>query len=207
MNRVNLIPVEVQDRTARVARGRSWGVLLGGFGLCLALVGAAVRVGLSTQTADLTRQISDAESGLQRVTDEQNRVKTQLTSIKRRLDAARATGRHPNWGLLLNMLAASLDEQTALDGVELSRMVPEPVKAEAGKKAPKPVAEQVVILRGRSTNMEAMGGFLANLEKSHLFRLVKLGDNHRSDSAGKNVIEFQVTCVLDSSALPTTEAK
>ena len=200
---VNLIPQDIQARIARRGRLKSWGIGLSLYTLGLCVVGTAVRLGLGTVDGDLTRQLGEAQSSVDRLDEEQGKSRVQLTAMKRRLDAARATGRHPDWGILINLLADALNPRTALDGIELVRSRVEAPKSEGAAKAS--VSEVSVVLKGRSQSVEAMGEFLASLEKTKVFRQVKLGDNRRVDGNGTSVIEFSVRCVLDSSEGPTPE--
>jgi Tfp pilus assembly protein PilN len=167
------------------------------------VIGTGVRLGLSRTDADLSRQLEEAQKSVAKLDEEQSKARVQLTTMKRRLDAARATGRHPNWGILMNLLADALNPRTALDALELTRTRVEAGKGESGAKAA--MSEMSVNLKGRSQSVEGMGEFLAALERTKVFRQVKLGDNRRVDENGSSVIEFSVRCVLDSSDLTSAE--
>ncbi len=206
MKQVNLIPMSMREKIVQRRRLRTWGLYLSLYAACLALAGVAIRIGLLTGESNVSRQIEDEQTKMKLVQNEYIRDKALVSDLRRQIDAANATGRHPNWGLLLDLVSQGLNDQTVLDGVELIRTRIEPAKAppakgaEATAKKPPAAArtEFTLALRGRSQSVEAMGHMLVELEKCNVFRQVKLGDNRRVDSTTASVIEFQVTCLLDS---------
>ncbi len=205
--------MSMRERIVQRRRLRTWGLSLGLYAAGLALASVAIRIGLLTGESNLSHQIEDEQAKMKLVQSEYIRDKTLVSSLRRQIDSANATGRHPNWGLLLDLVSQGLNDQTVLDGVELIRTRIEPPKAAAAKgaepaaKKPPAVArtEFTLALRGRSKSVEAMGHMLVELEKGNVFRQVKLGDNRRVDTASGSVIEFQVTCLLDSTE-PTPSA-
>lgn len=212
MKQVNLIPMSMRERIVQRRRLRTWGLSLGLYAACLALASVAIRIGLLTGESNVSQQIEDEQAKMKLVQNEYIRDKALVSNLRRQIDSANATGRHPNWGLLLDLVSQGLNEQTVLDGVELIRTRIEPPKATpakgdpAAKKAPVVArTEFTLALRGRSQSVEAMGHMLVEMEKCSVFRQVKLGDNRRVDSTTGSVIEFQVTCLLDSTE-PTPSA-
>lgn len=205
MKQVNLIPLFMREKIVQRRRLRTWGLSLGLYAACLALASVAIRIGLLTGESNVAHQIEEEQAKMKLVQSEYIKDKALVSSLRRQIDSANATGRHPNWGLLLDLVSQGLNDQTVLDGVELIRTRIEPPKAApakgaepAAKKPPAARTEFTLALRGRSTSVEAMGHMLVELEKCSVFRQVKLGDNRRVDSANGSVIEFQVTCLLDS---------
>ena len=207
MKLINLIPRGTQERLARRRRLRLWMLGLGTYAACLALAGAAIRIGLRSGASDVSRYIEAEVVKVRSFEGEQLKGKTVMASLRKQIDAANATGRHPNWGILLDAVSQALNAQTVLDNVELVKTKVEPVKdakpkvddTKARKGASSPRTEFSILLRGRSQSVEAMGQMLVGLEKFKVFRQVKLGDNRRVEVGVDSIIEFQVSCFMDSS--------
>ena len=204
MKQINLIPKTVQLRLKQTRRLRVWGIGLCVYAAVLVVSTGLVRVGAMSEGSDISARIDVEQAKLKSVQSEYLREKTTMAGLRKSIDTANATGRHPNWGLLLDVVSQALNDQTVLDGVELIKTGAEPPRANGQKGVPKSTSNAVhtefsLALRGRSRSVEAMGHMLVELEKCRVFSKVKLGDNRRIETAAGSVIEFQVTCQLDSS--------
>jgi Tfp pilus assembly PilM family ATPase/Tfp pilus assembly protein PilN len=198
---MNFLPASRRHARRRWRRLRLWTVgglaymalLAGGYLLALSLWGADPQAYASEldktraniQRADLTIQV----------------MKRELQRADLALQAHRAAGNHPDWSLLLTMLAESLNDEVVLKQCELKPVPTSASPASAGAdQSASGDAPYLLKLAGYGRTHAAVSQFVLQLERTGAFDLVKLTRTVREPFMSDSAILFQLDCSLGGKA-------
>lgn len=119
MKTINLLPGAARERAVIRRRLRRWGVFLPAYALALAAGCVALRLSgghehsrLAIDGSRLTERVMLAEQDLARVRQE-------VQSLARKLEASETVGVHPDWSILLAALGALREEGVVLQAVDI----------------------------------------------------------------------------------------
>lgn len=190
MTVVNLMPRARCVAVRRSARVRFWGVALAGYGLLLAAgwAGALSMAAGSAQGVD--RMVSEANAEAEAGEKMVKELRAEVSALSVKVGAARAIAEHPDWSILLGLIAGARGEDVVLETVDLSAA---PVGA---KSAPGKPAAFVLRLAGAARTHQAVTQFTLRMESTGLFEKVSLGDTRAVDREGTALVAFQVECSL-----------
>lgn len=164
---VNFMPKARVLAAGRRRRIRRWSLVCVGYGLILASAWAAAAAGTGggegpeNELSGLQAKIAARDADLARLRKDQ-------AGTNRRLEAARAVAEHPDWSILLRLLAELRGPEVALDRVALT---PRPGKG-AGEGPGRGGA--TVALGGIALTPKAASEFVMRMESNGLFETVTL---------------------------------
>ena len=115
-------------------------------------------------------------------------LKTQLATARRKLHAVEAVGRQPNMGVLMNMLADSVQDEVVLERCRLA-----PTKAGLATDS-----RLVLELTGYCSSQAVVSQFAMRLEKTNLFEQINLVKTTRKPFLGAKAVQFQIKCQLEA---------
>ncbi|MCX5690804.1 MAG: hypothetical protein NTV94_13650 [Planctomycetota bacterium] len=188
-------------------RLRSWSVILSGY-LLVIFIGSIAAWSSSRANVVLAVDVvvaaeADARAVEAKVDEVYGRVRQQRVQ----LEAELAVGRHPDWSVLLGVIARLKGPSVDLAGVELR---PHSETSQASKTA-RP-ARYVVQVTGTATNHAELAALVLRFEGLGIFEHVVLAQN-RVVLDGELGVEFVVHAELDDSPaveepkVPRTEVK
>ena len=135
MKTINLLPGAARERAVLRRRLRRWGLFLPAYAAVLAAGCVALRLSggqehsrLASDGGRLTERVMLAEQDLARVRQE-------VQSLARKLEASETVGVHPDWSILLSGLGALREEGVVLQAVDIRATDAKPVASK-----PKPDA-------------------------------------------------------------------
>lgn len=204
MNGINLIPAAVLERRRRGRRIRVWSGVTAVYGALVAgSYGAFATAGRLQNThhrvAELARLVEQERAELTSLRD-------RAAEAMREADAARMMASHPDWSVLLTLLARPLTADMALESCELSRI--EPPRADtgpAGAPPPRPATPGPdsfrLSLTGLARTQSQVTGYVLELERlggegPRLFQSVTLVEAKGRRISTTDVVSFRVECVL-----------
>ena len=199
--RMNFVPASRLCAQRRGRRLRLWTV--GGL-VYVAVLVAVYLFALSLWGADprtYAYELDKTRTNIQRAEQTILATRQQLDKAELMLQAHQAAGNHPDWSLLLTMLADSLNDEVVLKQCEL-KSVPSPAgsaSAGAGQATPSGAgrpAPYLLRLAGYGRTHAAVSQFVLQLEKIGLFDQVKLTRTVREPFMSDSAILFQVECPL-----------
>ena len=113
-------------------------------------------------------------------------LQTQLATAQRKLQAVEAVGRQPNMGVLLAVLAASIEDEVVLEHCRLG-----PTKV-----GQTPDSHLVLELNGYCSSQATVSQFAMRLEKIDLFEQINLVKTTRRPFLSTNAVRFRIECQL-----------
>lgn len=180
-------------------------VVLAGYAACLALS--------EDLPQDSRREIQDVEDQVETSSRAIRSLRAQIAAAQQALAIARAVGRHPDWSLLLTMLADSLAGEIVLEHCLLEPVEAEPPappaeteeESEADDEPPTTRAEPQAFrleLSGFAKSQTAVSGFILRLEKTGLFDEVRLVKTARQEFLEQKAVAFELECSLGGKERP-----
>jgi len=132
----------------------------------------------------------------EQIRDQLHKAQADLTQARRTLKANEAIGGHPDWSLLLMLLARNMNERVVL---RQCRLVP-------GGAEDDPAAEQKATgawrleMSGFGREVTAVSQFALALEKTGLFEEVRLLKTVRQPFMAQQATHFEIRCALGAPA-------
>lgn len=199
MNDFNLLPSKHVRAQARRRRTLNWIVGAGVYVTVVTIGAVATYAGSGPSRAAAQRERQEIERNIEKGKSEIAQLNKQLSDARHRLRTSVEVSKHPDWSILLKVLADLRDPSMLLDRVELSKVTTEAAaKPAPGKKTSSPVTSTRFVLKlsGLASNLESVPAFVLRLEKIGLFASVKLVESRISDLNGRSVAMFRVECTL-----------
>lgn len=199
MNDFNLLPAK-HVRTQAIKR-RLWFWIVGAtlYTASITIGAIATYAGTSPSRAASQRERAEIEATIDSGKKEIAQLNKQLAEARHRLKTAAEVSKHPDWSILLKVLADLRDPTMVLDGVELRKVTAEvPAKPTANKKKPAAGTETRFVLKlsGLAQSLESVPPFVLRLEAIKLFSSVKLVESRAADLNTKQVAMFRVECTM-----------
>lgn len=213
VQRVNLIPAPRREARARRAHLRLLTVVLTAYGVLVAAGYVACYALSDEETEAAFREMHEVAARAKDSDQEIRSLHTTITETQRELAAARAVARHPDWSLLLTLMADSVPDE-----VVLRRCVLAPVRREdRGDGDPQDDGtdssekgsqdSQAILMEslnrsyrlqvgGFAMTQGAVSHFVLRLEKIGLFDQVKLIKTNRQLFLNGQAVAFELECVL-----------
>lgn len=198
VEKVNLIPPARVSSIRVRRRVRTWSVASAGYamlavGACLTM--ASERAEGPGARSDLDRLQRTLEA---RKADLKN-ARAQAADFQRRVDAADWVTKHPDWSVLLRMLASLRGSDVMLGAIALEPLPEAP--PDAAKPAPKagvrPASEAYTLhVEGTAREQLSVADFAQALQDSGVFRGVRLVDSKAEVEGEVSVVRFRLICDL-----------
>lgn len=220
MNGINLIPPHTLVLRRRRKRIRAWSAATG---IYAAVLGGAYGA-LASGTADATgldRRIAEIAQTTQAERAELEVMRQKASEAEREADAARMMGNHPDWSVLLGLLAKPLTAEMSLHTCEVARVEKTPAAA-APSPAPPLAAPQTaattptaatprtdafkVTIAGLARTQAAVTDYVLELERltagdQRLFDPpVMIAEAKGRRIGSTDVVAFRIECTLSAAA-------
>lgn len=200
MENANLIPKSRREEQARRRRLRRWAKGLPVYGGLLLAAYVACWVLSGDDREASAAQLRSAIDRIRRASDEIQSLRRKIEVTQRQITTARAAAKHPDWSLLLTMLADRLG-----DDVVLSRCRLEPVEADGsgpdagpeGRPGPDGHESYLLHLSGLAKTQAAASRFVLRLEQTGLFDSVRLVRTERKGFGDGQAVAFELVCHID----------
>lgn len=200
MNDFNLLPSKHVHAQARRRRIFAWVIGAGVYVTVVTIGAVGTYAGTGPSRAAAQRERQEIERNIEAGKSEIAQLNKQLSDARHRLKTSSEVSKHPDWSILLKVLADLRDPSMLLDSVELSKITTElATKPAAGskKKAPPPTSTRFVLkLSGLASNLASVPPFVLRLEGIGLFSSVKLVESRAAELNGRSVATFRVECTL-----------
>jgi len=193
----NLIPRK--RRAARRLRSciRAWCMF--GVAYVIVVAGACGLVVAVTQAHDdpLQREASGLVAQIATSKERLSQTRAELAGITRRLAASREVQGHPDWSILLRLIAANRGEGLALASFELGA-----VNANSGGNADAAASRgdrpssYSLRLNGLGKDHTEVAQFALRLEQAGIFSRVVLKDTVAKQLASRTAVSFGIECTL-----------
>lgn len=197
---VDFIPPRRRELRRVRARTRAWGVA--GFVLALVLAGAygVLLVQGDDPAAGVGEELVRVKAEIEREKSVRAGLDMEIARAEGELAQARMIGQHPDWSVLLNLLARERGED-----VVLTKVVVRPAEkgGASGKGAPGVRAESFVVrVTGQARTQPAALKFALRLEGLELFDTVGSVQTKPVDVRGREFFGFDVECAIGPRAVP-----
>jgi Tfp pilus assembly protein PilN len=194
---LDLIPAPRRQARARRTRIRTWSLVLGVYALTTAAGYVACFAYPDSGQTALLRDTRAVTEELRAASREMRAVRAQVAEAAGRLAIARSVRNHPDWSLLLAMLADSLADQIVLERCALLPVDPPAAAgpAPAATPAQSPRAFRFD-LTGLARSQTAVSQFVLRLEKARVFDEVRLVQTSRKPFLKGEAVAFQLECSL-----------
>lgn len=203
---VDFIPPRHRQLRRVRARGRRWAAacVLVGAGLVLAY--AVLMVNGGTAADGVGEELARVRAKLELETADRAACEARIVRAESELALVRAIGRHPDWSLLLRVLARERGERVVLERLQLKR-TDKPAEKPADTAVPggpgpvpaTPASEQYgVRLAGQALSQGDATQFTLRLENLGFFDSVRLVETRPVNVQGREYVAFQVECSVGS---------
>lgn len=187
MNATNLMPRTRLAALRRSDRLRAWVMGLSAYSAVL-LLGWAVAGKIATASAEgVARMVRDARVQAETGEAAVKKLRGEVAGLSARAGAARAIADHPDWSVLLGLVAGLRGDEIVLGTVDLS--------AGPGG-APGRPSGYTLLLAGSARSHQSVTQFALRLESTGLFERVTIGDTRVQEHEGGSQVAFQVRCTL-----------
>lgn len=205
MNGINLIPPSMLEQRRRRRRIRIWSVATTGYALALAGSYGAFASGRA-DAVDARQRIAELAAQVGRERADLVAIRERALEAHREADAARMMASHPDWSVLLALLASPLTPDMTLDSCELTRVEPPPPPpSPAAGPAPRPSGTAPVgyrvTLTGMARTQSQVTNYALDLERlgadeARLFDAVTLVEAKGRRIGSTDVVAFRIECGL-----------
>lgn len=189
---VNLLPasfIEIRQRRARI---RAWGMICAIHAILVAGVGMVSASGGET-TATLRTKVGLAQTRLENKTKEIDALRRALADRARRVDAIRAIADHPNWSILLDMLATLRGTDVVLERVSID---PDTAPPPGSKPGAVPKLRYQITIEGLARSNAAVLEYALAIQRVGIFESVRPEQTRQRETGAGDLFGFQLKCVL-----------
>lgn len=187
-----LLPAYHAARLAEARAAFRWIVALAVAGAAAAVLSAAV---VATSPGPDPRTLTQIEEHRRLVAETDKKSaswRSQAAASARALDARKAVGEHPDWGLLIERLAGAAGSAIAIEEVSIAPAIP----TDKTDKAPKG-RRWVVSLAGLAPRQTAVGQLVATLESWKLFDRVRLVESKARTVRTVEAVAFRLEATIE----------
>ncbi len=196
---INLLPAKRVSMIRARAAARWW--ILGGLAYCVAVFAGATAYSVSvTRERGSDDHAETIVARLDAARAEKQSLTTRVTDLRKRVEAARAVGHHPDWSVMLRHLAEARPDSLVLEKCELKRLETT-IRTPAAGGQPETTRTQAKLqffITGTAGQMTDVHTFVARVEESAVFDVVRLGETSvvGGDTDARPVTRFTVQCEL-----------
>jgi hypothetical protein len=194
---VNLLPLARVELLRQRRRTRIWILVVIGYSIVLAMFWSGYAASVPLRNG--AEEVSVARTRLEAIEAELARTRKTAVDLRTRVELASAVADHPDWSLLLGVIAGIRNDEIAIERLQLSSpgIVPPP----KGRKPDTPVrGPWNLILAGAAPSQRAASDFVARLEALGIFESISLRETRERTftSDGGGVVDFTVACTLET---------
>jgi Tfp pilus assembly protein PilN len=212
---VNLIPARRRRARAVRRRLRAWLAIGAVYGLGLALAWSSVALSGRAPADELDARLLRVAEAIASAETLSAELSTQLAAARRELAAVRSVTEHPDWSILLGLVARERTQDIVLSSFELSPTEPPapqptppgavtPVSSPGATPVAAPSSQGYILhLTGIGRQQRDVPRFILRLEQMGLFSRVTLLESRSRMLGESEVFGFRVECILsDAGGVP-----
>lgn len=188
----NLLPATYRRHLARQDRTARWAAFIAVYTVALVILWlgsrqyvAGGRSGLERRVGAIDAEIAGINSGITGLKEKSIRVQASLAT-------ARSIADHPDWSVLLSLVASLKSSDIEVDRIALG---PRAVETKPG--SAKGTKGVWVRLSGFAKDHQAIAHFALRLEGAHLFDRVALEDARKSAAEPEGLVGFEIEAQID----------
>lgn len=200
MQGVNLIPDDRQAARGRRGWIRRWATGGWVYGVVLLAVCFVLRLAWGHADPHVANAMSEVQTQIKTGNDAIAQIRAELDQHEFTLRANHDLIEHPDWGLMLGLLAGSLGHELVLRECEITELLPGRTGSGrlARDDAPLVVRSFRLSIRGMGRSQAAVSQFALRLEKAGVFNGVKLVDTSLEPYLKGKAVSFRVECLLSA---------
>lgn len=202
---VNLLSPRLRQLAAIRRRTRLWATVLGGY-VVLVLGAGGSFAALDSSGPDLAARLKDAQARLESAKAEFTRSAAALNAERRKVEAASVVSKHPDWSVVLELLARSCSPGLSLTRVDLSRLEvrsADDATRGLGKNAAAVGGGYSIGVQGTAPTQSDATSYVLALERSGVFDRVEIVEA-RAIPGQLVGATFQLRCVLIENGATTS---
>jgi hypothetical protein len=214
MTAIDLTPMSIAKSLNGRRRARAWSLGLSSYALALAVGLGAVM--LSAPTSEGVRaKVARVQTDVDGARRELAQVSGEMTRLQRELDAARAVGEHPDWSIVLGLIAGvQQGREAVLEHVRLAPVLPTTPNKPALRRRkadtkvqdpPVPIGYEVLLSGLARTELDA-SKFALGLETVGAFDRVTLVSTRARPVDNVTFTAFEIRIDLNEATSLGTEA-
>lgn len=194
---VNLMPAQRVETRRRRRRTRAWVGACAAYALLVMGVGAFAAAGGNGIEA-IRSKIAAAALRQESSRREADAYRAQLNAKSRRLQSAMAVSGHPDWSILLDLLARQTGGDVVLERVSLKTTSTR--AAAPGAAAPAPRFS--LVIDGVSTTQAGVSRFAIALQQTGVFETVRPEQTQSRKVGTLDAFSFELRCELSDAGSP-----
>jgi Tfp pilus assembly protein PilN len=201
---VNLLPASRLAAIRRRSRIRLWILVVGVYVLAL-FGGWGVMRAHAVPAPKAAKDLDEVAGQIDSRRKELASLRKELGTVQRALEASRAVGQHPDWSVLLLLLADAGSGEVVLSRCDL-QVRPAPQGSDAlGAEG------YVLSLAGMAPSQDVVFQYALSLETLGVFETVQLigtraGEIPALGGAGPGLVSFEMSCVLSDAGVPASSS-
>lgn len=193
----NLIPSYRLEARRRRRRFEAWVVGVSAYAAILAAVYVGFLCARGVDADALARRRQTTAARTAEVQSQIKAVQADLAEARRTLQANETLGGHPDWSLLLMLLAQNMNDGVVLRGCSLVPHQGETEGAEAAAPFPTSTPDDWRLqMQGFGKAVTAVSNFALAIEQTGLFEQVRLLKTVRQPFLAGQATHFQIVCDL-----------
>jgi hypothetical protein len=188
----NFIPSHRLEAAQRHRRLHAWigAAAIYAAALVAVYIGCACVWGVDAKA--LARRRQATANRVEQIRGQIQKAQADLTQARRTLAANEAVGGHPDWSLLLILLAQNMNERVVL---RQCRLTPGGVEDDTAAES-RPTGAWRLEMSGFGREVTAVSQFALALEKTGLFEEVRLLKTVRQPFMAQQATHFEIQCAL-----------
>lgn len=192
---VNLMPAQRVESRRRRRRMHAWAGACAAYALLVLGVGAFAAAGGNGIEA-IRSKIAAAALRQESSKREVDAYRAQLNAKSRRLQSAMAVSGHPDWSILLDLLARQTGGDVVLEHVSLKTTTPRTGAAAA------PAPRFSLVIDGVSTTQAGVSRFAMALQQTGVFETVRPEQTQSRKIGTLDAFSFELRCELSDAGSP-----
>ncbi|MGH7243439.1 MAG: PilN domain-containing protein [Phycisphaerales bacterium] len=188
----NLLPSPRRHLLAKQDRTAKWTIVIALYAVALACLWLGSRQYVAGGRSSLDRRVAAIEAEKSGVESAISGLREKAARVQSSLATARSIADHPDWSVLLSLIATLRGNDIEIDRIALG-----PRKAE-GKPVPGKSTKGVwVRVGGLGKDHQAIAQFALRLEGASIFERVGLSDARKSGSEPEGLVGFEIEAQID----------
>jgi Tfp pilus assembly protein PilN len=200
VNSVNLIPARRLAAKEASRRTRQW--IGGATAYLVLLIGVAVvlRGPGRSDASEISARLAAVGTRIEKTEREIQATRSRILAEERLLAAGKMVGDHPDWSLLLDVLAVHRGGAIVLDSIAVIPTNADGSAQQSTALAVSPVNEAYLIrILGVGDDQGAVTAFALALQNTGVFERVNLIRSAASEATGPSRTSFTIECSLNAS--------
>lgn len=190
----NLLPIPRRRLLARQDRTAKWTIVVALYSVALGCLWLGSRQYVAGGRSGLERRVAAIETEKAGVESAIAGLREKSTRVQASLATARSIADHPDWSVLLSLIANIRGRDIEVDRIALG-----PRKVEAKPVAGKAAKGVWVRVSGLGKDHQAIAQFALRLEGAGIFERVALSDASKNASEPEGLVGFEIEAQIDES--------